>query len=81
MMGNRQEYIQSVINELTANEKKRLRKAEKQQTHEYVYFNVAVFNVGVVVGIRQTNNFIEKNIYDGCSFYLEQSELSMFDLK
>ena len=76
---SRQEYIQSVINELTANEKKRLRKAEKQQTHEYVYFTVATFNAGMVVGIRQTNKFIEKKD-DGFSFYLPQSELSMFDL-
>ena len=80
-MNNRQEYIQSVIDELNSKELKRLRKIAKDQTHEYVYFNVSVFNVGAVVSFRQTNLFREKLIVDGYSFYLLQSELDLFNLQ
>lgn len=80
-MKNRQEYIQSVINELNSKELQRLRKIAKDQTHEYVYFNVSIFNVGAVVSFRQTNKFIDKNIDDGYSFYLLQSELELFNLE
>lgn len=75
-----QEYYQSVINDLTDNEKKRLRKAQEQQTHEFFYFDVSTFNVGSVVRIRQTNVFKSKLVEDGYSFYLKQSELYMYDL-
>ena len=80
-MNNRQEYIQSVINELSSKELKRLRKIAKDQTHEYIYFNVSIFNVGAVVTFRQTNKFIDKNIDDGYSFYLLQAELELFNLE
>ena len=80
-MNDRQRYIQSVINELDAKQLKRLRKVRKNQTHEYVYFNVSVFNVGSVVSFRQTNKFIDKNIDDGYSVYLLQSELELFNLE
>lgn len=77
-MNNKQLHIQSVINLLTPHEKKRLRKAQEQQTHEYIYFNVSVFNAGAIVSIRQTNLFREKLVDDGYSFYLLQSELNLF---
>ena len=80
-MNNRQEYIQSVIDQLSEKDKLRLRRYELQQTHEYVYFNVSVFNVGAVVKFRQTNKFIYKNIHDGYSFYLLQSELESFNIE
>ena len=79
-MNARQRYIQSVINELDAKQLKRLRKVRKNQTHEYLYFNVSVFNVGAVVSFRQTNVFREKLIDDGNSFYLLQGELEYFEL-
>ena len=79
-MNARQRYIQSVINELDAKQLKRLRKVRKNQTHEYVYFNVSVFNAGAVVSFRQTNVFREKLIDDGYSFYLLQGELEYFEL-
>ena len=79
-MFHNQEYYQSVINDLTDNEKKRLRKAQEQQTHEYFYFDVSVFNVGTSTRIRQTNVFRDKLVEDGYSFYLRQSELDMYDL-
>ena len=77
---NTRQYIQSVIDELDAKQLKRLRKVAKDQTHEYVYFNVSIFNVGAVIHFRQTNKFIDKNIDDGYSFYLLQSELDLFNL-
>ncbi len=80
-MNNRQDYIQSVINELNSKELKRLRKIQKNQTHEYIYFNVSIFNAGAVASFRQTNKFIDKNIDDGYSFYLLQSELDLFNLE
>lgn len=79
-MNNRQKYIQSVIDELDAKQLKRLRKVAKDQTHEYVYFNVSIFNVGAVISFRQTNKVIDKNIDDSYSFYLLQSELELFNL-
>lgn len=79
-MNNRQKYIQSVIDELSSKELKRLRKVAKEQTHEYIYFKVSIFNVGAVITFRQTNKVIDKNIDDSYSFYLLQSELELFNL-
>lgn len=79
-MNINQEYIQSVINGLTDNEKKRLRVARETQLFNYFYFDVSVFNSGSVTRIRQTNNKNEKNLDDGTSFYLPTSTLNLFNI-
>ena len=79
-MFNSRDHVQIIISSLTDNEKKRLRKAQEQQTHEYFYFDVSVFNVGTSTRIRQTNVFRDKLVEDGYSFYIRQSELDMYDL-
>ena len=77
---NTRQYIQSVIDQLSDKDKLRLRRYELQQMYEYVYFNVSIFNAGAVISFRQTNKFLDKNIEDGYSFYLLQSELDLFNL-
>ena len=76
---NTRHYIQSVIDQLSDKDKLRLRRYELQQTHEYIYFHVSIFNAGAVISFRQTNKFIDKNIDDGYSFYLLQSEIELFN--
>ena len=79
-MNNRQQYIQSVINELSVDEKALLEECKEEQSHEYIHFDISVFNAGMVVSISETDDFDDELIEDGYSFYLPQSELDLFDL-
>ena len=79
-MFNQRDHIQSAIDQLTDQERKKLRKLADELSHDYVYFDISVFNAGAVIRIRATNSFNEKNLENGYSFYLPVEEIEEFDL-
>ena len=63
--------IQDIIQETSTPELLRASKSNK----EYFYFNISVFNVGVNIRIKCTNNYKEPNYntWNGYYFIIENS--------
>lgn len=61
--------LTNVLNELTVKELEKLLNSNK----EYIFFNISVFNVGVVVTPKCTNVYkeINYNIWNGYDFLIE----------